>query len=281
MILERLDTIVAFVVILAGVSLLVTIFTQTMSAFFGLRGTNLCWGIETLLKELDPNLKSHAAKITREVLRHPLISDSTFSRIKLKLLDRWKLASAIRKEELIEILHMLAQPALEGGSRDHVGAERDALRRTPEPWQTALLNSLEQLNQKPAAELMLAAPEIEKLFPGDPARAEQVIAQVMRSAEQLPGSINRWFDSMMDRVSQRFVTQTRIWTIIFSVLVAFALHLDTLKLITQLSTDAEMRSQLVASADALTKKADEVLVASSQRSLVVLCPSYEAFDRDS
>ena len=66
---------------------------------------------------------------------------------------------------------------------------------------------------------------------------------------------------MMDRVSQRFVTHTRIWTIIFSILVAFALHLDALKLVTQLSTDAEMRSRLVASADALTKKADEILVA--------------------
>jgi hypothetical protein len=295
MTLEHLDTIIAFVVILAGVSLLVTVLTQSVSALLGLRGSNLCWGIETLLKELDPNLKVHAAAITREVLRHPLISDSTLSRFGFKLFNRWKLASVIRKDELIEILRLLARPSDEAGSGDRVDAAvsraavsrvprqrghaighaaehdsqqqqsdrtrvGDATGRTPDSWQTALFNSLKQLDQEAAADLELAAAEIKKLFPDDPERAEQIISQVMRSAEQLPGIINQWFDSMMDRVSQRFVTHTRICTIIFSVLVALALHLDALKLVTQLSTDAEMRSRLVASADALTRKADEILV---------------------
>jgi hypothetical protein len=247
MTLEHLDTIIAFVVILAGVSLLVTVFTQTVSALLGLRGTNLRWGIETLLKELDPSLKAHAATITQEVLRHPLISDSTLSRFDLKVLDHWKLASAIRKEELIEILHMLARSDQKGG-------------RAPDPWRSALASSLRQVDQTAASDLALMVPQIKKLFPDD-MKAEQAVAQVMTSAEQLQASINQWFDSMMDRVSQRFVTHTRIWTIIFSVFVAFALHLDALKLLAQLSTDAEMRARLVASADALTKKADEVLVA--------------------
>ena len=296
MTLEHLDTIIAFVVILAGVSLLVTVLTQSVSALLGLRGSNLYWGIETLLKELDPNLNAHAATITREVLHHPLISDSTLSRFGFKLFNRWKLASVIRKDELIEILRLLARPSEEAESLDRVDAtvsraavsrvprqrghaighaaehdsqrqqrdrtrEGDSTRRTPDAWQTALFNSLKQLDQEAAADFELAAAEIKKLFPDDPGRAEQIISQVMRSAEQLPGIINQWFDSMMDRVSQRFVTHTRIWTIIFSVLVAFALHLDALKLVTQLSTDAEMRSRLVASADALAKKADEILVA--------------------
>jgi hypothetical protein len=79
--------------------------------------------------------------------------------------------------------------------------------------------------------------------------------------EQFAGRIDRWFDAMMDRVTQRFVTQTRVWTIIFSV--AIALHLDAQKLLVRLSTDAEMRSRLVASADALTNRADEILVPSA------------------
>ena len=147
------------------------------------------------------------------------------------------------------------------GSNSDSTREGDSTQRTPDSWQTALFNSLKQLDREAAADLELAAAEIKKLFPGDPGRAEQIVSQVMKSAEQLPGIINQWFDSVMDRVSQRFVTHTRIWTIIFSVLVAFALHLDALKLVTQLSTDAEMRSRLVTSADALTKKADEILVA--------------------
>jgi hypothetical protein len=73
----------------------------------------------------------------------------------------------------------------------------------------------------------------------------------------------------MDRVSQRFVLHTRIWTILFSLLIAFALHLDAFKLLKQLSTDAELRARLVASADALTKKADEILVTSTNGSSAV------------
>ena len=74
-----------------------------------------------------------------------------------------------------------------------------------------------------------------------------------------PPQIDRWFDSVMDRVSQRFALHTRLWTVFFSVLLAFALHLDAFRLLTQLSTDAELRARLVASADALVHKADETL----------------------
>jgi hypothetical protein len=262
MILEHLDTIIAFVVILAGVSLLVTVFTQVVSAFLGLRGTNLRWGIETLLKELDPSLKAYAATITEHVLRHPLISDSTLSMMGFKLLDRWKLASAIRKEELIEILHSLASPAQPGELRDHSGAEGDSVRRTVDPWRAALLKSFERPNQRPPDEVTRAASEMRKQLPDDSAKAGQTLAQ-LRSAEQFTGSISRWFDAMMDRVSQRFVTQTRVWTILFSVAIAFALHLDAPKLLGRLSTDAEMRSRLAVSADALANRADEILLPSA------------------
>jgi hypothetical protein len=135
--------------------------------------------------------------------------------------------------------------------------------QTSTDWQAALAKSLEQLDKEAAKNVLLAAPEIKKLFPNDPDKAGQVIDQMMTSAEHLSGSINQWFDWMMDRVSQRFAVHTRIWTIVFSVLVAFALHLDALKLLNQLSSDAELRSRLVSSADALTKKADEILVTSN------------------
>jgi hypothetical protein len=253
MTLEHLDTIIAFVVILAGVSLLVTVFTQTVSALFGLRGANLLWGIKTLLKELDPNLAAHAKTISEKVLHHPLISDSTLSGARAWLAQRWSLASAIRKDELIEILHMLAQPPTAQATDGQASNS----------WRAVLAKSLEQLDLGAADDLVRAAPEIRKLFPTDAAKAEQVIAQLMASAEHLSGRIDQWFNSMMDRVSQRFVAHTRIWTIIFSVLVAFALHLDALKLLSQLSSDAELRSRLVTSADALTRKADEILASSA------------------
>ena len=67
----------------------------------------------------------------------------------------------------------------------------------------------------------------------------------------------------MDRVSQRIAMHTRLWTVLFSIVLAFALQLDAIKLFTALSSDTELRARVVASADALSKKADEILVSST------------------
>jgi hypothetical protein len=75
--LARRDTLIAFAVLMLGISLIVMILTQTVSAFFGLRGTNLLWGVRMLLKTIGPGLESQAEAI----LTHPVISDSVASRM--------------------------------------------------------------------------------------------------------------------------------------------------------------------------------------------------------
>ena len=74
--LVYLDTIIAFVVVMLGFSLLITLFNQTVSAFLGLRGTNLLWGIETMLRTLDPKLSADAKKIATRILSSPVVSAS-------------------------------------------------------------------------------------------------------------------------------------------------------------------------------------------------------------
>ncbi len=85
---------------------------------------------------------------------------------------------------MIEILHMLAQPP----------PLSDAAEATPDTWQTALDNALEYLDQEGAENVALAAPAIKKVFPDDPVKAGQVIAQMLASAERLSGGINQWFE---------------------------------------------------------------------------------------
>jgi hypothetical protein len=272
MTLEHFDSVFAFVVIIAGISLLVTTLTQMVAAFFGLRGTHLQWGIKTLLANLDPRLEPHAEKISSEILNHPLISDSTLSTLgskekglvgglsrwlsrwqdKSKLIRRWRLASAIRGEELIRILNLLANqpPAADQA-------------RSPDAWRTALAAALEGSGPKAARVFQLAAPEIEKLFPGERAKADRLMARVTTAAGDLSVRIDQWFESVMDRVSQRFAARMRLWTVIFSVIVAFALHLDAFRLFRQIATDSELRARLVSSAEALTQKADEIITTSS------------------
>ncbi len=222
--LEHVDTIIAFVVILAGVSLLITVLTQMISDFLGLRGSNLLRGITALLRTVYPQLDQEgAAKIAKAALIHPLISDSILSNYGFTPIG-WRLATAIRRDELVGILKQFAQ------TTPMVAAPGDK----PTAYEKAVagLKSL-------------------------PKNCLQDLTSLPRNTD-----IKEWFPAAMDRVSQQFATHARISTIACSILVAFALHLDTLQLLTQLSTDAELRARLVGSAEALTQKADEILASS-------------------
>jgi hypothetical protein len=116
MTLKYLDILIGFTMVMLGVSLLITVLIQIISALLGLRGTNLRWGIKTLLENASLK-KEDANAIAESVLHHCLISDSTFSKFTpewnwlKKSIARWKLATAIRKDELTGILNRIATPA--------------------------------------------------------------------------------------------------------------------------------------------------------------------------
>jgi hypothetical protein len=66
-----------------------------------------------------------------------------------------------------------------------------------------------------------------------------------------------WFDSFMTRVSQWFVMNTRWITIGLAVVVAFAMHLDSLAVLKQLKEDAETRAKVVAMSTSLLEETPE------------------------
>ena len=245
MTLAHFDTILAFVLIITGVSLIITTLTQMVSALLGSRGTHLRWGIQTLLASIDPDLKEYATDISEHVLKHPLISDSAFSKFENVLFGRWRLASAIRKDELVAILRLLANPP--------PGQPVNALLPS---CVSALQQSLAEVNPAAASDVTAVVTEVNKLFPNEPDKARLLLSPVLASASNLPAKIDQWFDSVMARSSQRFTLHMRIWTVVFAVMVAFAMQLDTIQLFTRLSSDSDVRSQVLASADAITKKAE-------------------------
>src|SRR5262245_38199277 len=121
MVLNNLDMAIAFAVVMLAVSLLVMILVQAIASVLALRGANLRWGIEELLRTVDPEFAKHqeqVKQIATEVLQHPLISDSALStqewldRVPLvsRYTSRLKLAKAVRIQELIGILEILADP---------------------------------------------------------------------------------------------------------------------------------------------------------------------------
>ncbi|MBI3696350.1 MAG: hypothetical protein HY238_16120 [Acidobacteria bacterium] len=243
MLLKHLDTVIAFTVVMLGISLAIMVLTQMFAAVTGLRGTNLRWGLERLLPalaatfhlDLDPKAK------TVEILHHPLISDSAFSTLADRLpriaqlvnwfkplkivVDRWRLGSAIRPEELAAILHIRPESAA----------------------------SIENL-----------AGQIQALAPAQAADARQLAQQIIDRSKAVGGDFELWFNAAMDRISQRFALHTRLFTVSLAVLIAFGMHIDALALFKRLLADDQLRATLVSSADAMSKQAEGVLGTSSR-----------------
>jgi hypothetical protein len=69
--------------------------------------------------------------------------------------------------------------------------------------------------------------------------------KVLEKANQVNSDVLAWFNTIMDRSTERFVLRTRLWTAIFAFGLAFALHIDTLHIVKQLSSKPEVRAAVV------------------------------------
>jgi hypothetical protein len=247
MTLDHLDMAIAFAVVMLVVSMLITIFVQTASAMSGLRGTNLRWGIEQVLRLVHPDLGSHAGAIADLVLQHPIISDSAVTRFtwarELPLVGRWlsrlHYAKAIRVQELVGIMDVLA-----GGT-------------PPPPSLAAATTDAQRMAFIVAAARQRVSSTVGLVATPGSVQVERV-AQPVRLAGQATldrDDLQSWFDATMDRVSQRFVTHMRLWTVAFSILVAFALHLDSFRLLSQLAANPDARARLAGASEAIQRAA--------------------------
>ena len=247
--LRYLDSVIALAVVMLGVSLLITVVTQMISALLASRGRNLKWGLTTLLETLAPEAKANAGAIVERILRHPLISDSTFSRFKaLPLVGGWKLASAIRKDELIAVLQNLYETA-----SDPKCADRELLK-----IKASIQQALGAITISPLADIPVLITQIMGLN-ADVETASRKAFELVDSVHQAKGEFKFWFDACMDRVSQRFAMQMRMWTVAMALIFAFVAHLDALKLIQQFWADPAQRDALVAATNDMSAQADAIL----------------------
>ena len=274
--LEKLDTLIAFAVVMLGLSLIITILTQIVSSVLGLRGSNLLWGIETLFKELAPHLPDGEPKsLAKEILQHQLISDSSFSRLGEMwlvgplvnwlstkpltgwIIDRWRYATAIRSEELVRMLH----------GKIGLLPPGDAVR-------TELTNLLNAADAEAIRSMQILNSALPNLVPTLPEPAsppsdaphiaysvqmDKLFQQVTTAAGSAVGRLESWFSSTMDRVTQRFASQLRIWTVVFAFVLAFGVHIDSLRLLEQLSANSDTRNALVGIRDGMLSQARTIL----------------------
>lgn len=249
--LQYLDTVIAFVVILLGVSLIITIFNQMISALLGYRGTNLLWGIRTLLSTLEPGLANKAEEIATDVLKKSMISDSLFSKFTKDgsflgwLTKRWKLATALTPQELVRGLSHVAQTMAKtnGG----------------EPTAKLIDGVLAQVDPETARNAKMVLETLQELSPNTASQMDKLVQELGTSMQGSIGKVEAYFDAVMKRTSQRFTTQMRIWTIVFAVLFAFGAQLDTVKTLNQLWANPDLRASLVSDRDTILKEASVVL----------------------
>jgi hypothetical protein len=222
--LERFDTVLAFVTVMLGVSLMIMVLIQLVSGTLAYRGAYLRGGLKQLFLMLNPKLGDKADRLATDVLTHPVLSDSIFANLPYMPV-RWRLAKALRRDELIRILTDLA-------TKDTSGEEH-------------ILEMLNQVDPDLVRRATVLVQTFKEVAPAASAETAERVASALTQAAASAGKLEAWFESTMDRVSQRFAMQTRVWTVIFAVLVAVGGHLDAIRLYRQLSTSPQARSALI------------------------------------
>lgn len=278
--LQSLDTLIAFVVILLTTSLLVTILVQMLSSAFALRGKNLGNALALTFQSIDPTIGADAYKLAECVLADPRLSDSLFANKKAgktvnpnqdapwgwwSLGKGWQLAGDIRPDEIHQLLTKIS-----------AGAD-DKLARISPTWYakiaTAATNLLTKLRvpniDVAKATSDLAAIQTSANTLADSAQKADVINAVTTATASLQSvadhiateldSLAQHFNATHDRAQQWFQMHTRIFTIACGILLAFLLQFDSVEIFKFVSTNAAGRAALVASADKVVKEADSTL----------------------
>lgn len=241
--LEHFDTVLSFAVVMLLLSLQVTILVQVVVAISGLRGWNLSWSLTQLLKQIGPtlNLEGYTTKLSREILKHPALTHTW------TLLGRRK-ATAIRPAELLRVLEDLAtnpNSALDTAAKQTVAA---ALGKT-------VAGQTPELAEK-AGEVVAA---LATQFPGQAQVVQDAVAQVFQQKKQLEVEVSAWFDTVMDRSTERFILYTRWVTAVIAFALAFFLHVDSIRIFKHLSSSSDVRAKIVQHVDATVRQAGTAL----------------------
>src|ERR1017187_9545858 len=242
--LAYLDTLIGFAVVMLGASLLITILTQMASALFSHRGANLRWGLETMFQNMPncPLLKANARQVAEDVLTNHM-----------------KLATAVSPDELAAILQDLAAragylaivppgPPQPGVPAPTLAAEIIALLAVPNP-------SADRQIQLLTGEPNLAAVTAE---------VAPLLKDAVNSMRDAVGQLEAWFAATMDRVSTRFTTYARIWTIAFAVLFAAVTGMNSVTLISSLYSHGDFRQQMAGAAPQMIDLTGKVMPAGAK-----------------
>ncbi|HKH44205.1 MAG TPA: hypothetical protein VKM72_06025, partial [Thermoanaerobaculia bacterium] len=85
------------------------------------------------------------------------------------------------------------------------------------------------------------------------------VLQTFGTTSEIGIRVDAWFETMMDRTSERFKTHSRYITIFFAIIFGFVLHIDSLALYKRISTDDALRERLLSMADSVSNDAKKLI----------------------
>ena len=251
--LVYVDVLIGVTIIMLGFSLVITVLNQAAANLFALRGRNLKWGLSVLIQELH-NEKFPAPS---QGLPFGLELNGNVKRMVDKVLayrlisdsklplGPWKLAKAVRFDEFLKVVDLLGAPKTEAANK--------------------------------------AAGQGQKTVPMN--TEEHIAIEGLQWLRQNNRITETWFNSVMDRVTQRFTLHMRVYTILLAVAIVAATGMDTIHIISVLRTDATIRSGLVAAAEsirnsgALDKNEDKDKLKALSQSVVTQLPADQSLWR--
>jgi hypothetical protein len=301
--LDSLDTLVAFVLIMLVVSLLITIAVQMVSAALNLRGLNLAQGLKRTFTVIDPESDQNAKDLANFILKGRFLSDSFLP--DWGIFKPWRHATAIRPEEIFDAIQRIAigkepvderlwkdiqsKPTKLKGLRtawptEPVAKETLGFRENARGLLVALgvpeetidkaaqaIGATQRSTKELTNDVLKVLPEaagtkVQRSLNTVTARlntsAQAVATQIVSGTTAIDAAYQRfesWTCICQERAQQWFTMHTRILTIIFAIIAAFALQLDTVEIFKLVSSNRAVREKLVAQSAAIASQAEKTL----------------------
>ena len=264
--LQSIDTLIAFVVIMTVASLFVTILVQLSSAALSLRGKNLANALALTFQTIDPSLGGAAHQLAAKILSDPLLSDSTrtlknkVSTVAATIAHRvtpWhfrniscaaRLASAVRPEEVYRALVRMAEMERDPDAKRLLHAlfvPPDEARKIQ-----ARLGVFRSIAENITDDAVRA-----QLF----AAVEETPANLLVKTDAAQTKFDYWFGAAQDRAQQWFQVHARGLTVAASFLIAFVFQLDAVEIFHHVSVSPATRTALVAATQTVIQRGDETL----------------------
>jgi hypothetical protein len=328
--LDQLETLIAFALIMLLLSLIITTFVQAFNVVLQRRGFNLLWGLEQILRQMNIDDEKIVKNLANRVLSHPALSAA--SRLNpLNLLkqipwignlaiirDMSMYATAIRVDELARVLgSALADPNVVPANEQikawyqRTQDAAKSLAKVLSSDSKTLAGQLSELGERVLGEQVrqllpdavkanVTADDLGKVInrvctdlaldPAQPieaalksigTRVRDALPAAAVTAEQLGNAIERtfaaklaqvrkagadlkaWFDTVMDRTTERFVAWNRWVSVAASFVLCLVLQVDGLDILKKLHTDKQLRAALVAQVDPTLEEAGKILALSS------------------